>query len=101
MVDKFAEKDYALVVGSYKLVDFALNEIPPGVIDHKEWTDTNGFNNILRINGMGAPRAFSASWLRKHPFPNVSYGEDYAAVLSATRRFLVGRIFSVLYLCRR
>ena len=101
MVDKFAEKDYALVVGSYKLVDFALNEIPPGVIDHKEWTDSNGFNNILRINGMGAPRAFSASWLRKHPFPNVSYGEDYAAVLSATRRFLVGRIFSVLYLCRR
>ena len=101
IVEKFAEKDYALVVGSYRLVDFALNELPPGVIDHKEWTDSNGFNNILRINGMGAPRAFSTSWLRKHPFPNVSYGEDYAAVLAATRRYLVGRIFSVLYLCRR
>lgn len=101
IVDKFAEKDYALVVGSYKLVDFSLNEIPPGVIDHKEWTDANGHNNILRINGMGAPRAFSTTWLRKHPFPNVSYGEDYAAVLQATRRYLVARIFSVLYLCRR
>lgn len=101
IVDKFSERDYALVVGSYKLVDFALNEIPPGVIDHKEWTDDNGGNNILRINGMGAPRAFSTSWLRKHPFPNVSYGEDYAAVLAATRRYLVARVFSVLYLCRR
>lgn len=101
IVDKFSERDYALVVGSYKLVDFALNEIPPGVIDHKEWTDDNGFNNILRINGMGAPRAFSTSWLRKHPFPNVSYGEDYAAVLAATRRYIVARIFNVLYLCRR
>lgn len=101
IVDKFAERDYALVVGSYKLVDFSLSEIPPGIIDHKEWTDQNGQNNILRINGMGAPRAFCTSWLRKHPFPNVSYGEDYAAVLAATRRYLVGRIFSVLYLCRR
>ncbi len=101
IVDKFSEKNYALVVGSYKLVDFALNEIPPGVIDHKEWTDENGANNILRINGMGAPRAFLTSWLRKHPFPNVSYGEDYAAVLMATRRYHIGRIFSVLYLCRR
>lgn len=101
IVDKFSERDYALVVGSYKLVDFDLNEIPPGVIDHKEWTDDNGGNNILRINGMGAPRAFSTSWLRKHPFPNVSYGEDYAAVLAATRRYLVARVFSVLYLCRR
>ena len=101
IVDKFSEKNYALVVGSYKLVDFALNEIPPGVIDHKEWTDDNGANNILRINGMGAPRAFLTSWLRKHPFPNVSYGEDYAAVLMATRHYQVGRIFSVLYLCRR
>lgn len=101
IVDMFAQRDYALVVGSYKLVDFSLNEIPPGVIDHREWTDENGRNNILRINGMGAPRAFSTSWLRKHPFPNVSYGEDYAAVLAATRHYLVGRIFSVLYLCRR
>ncbi len=101
IVDKFTEKNYALVVGSYKLVDFALNEIPPGVIDHKEWTDENGANNILRINGMGAPRAFLTSWLRKHPFPNVSYGEDYAAVLMATRHYHVGRIYSVLYLCRR
>lgn len=101
IVDKFSERDYALVVGSYKLVDFSLNEVPPGVIDHREWTDDNGVNNILRINGMGAPRAFSASWLRKHPFPNVSYGEDYAAVLTATRRYLVARIFNVLYLCRR
>lgn len=101
IVSKFQEKDYALVVGSYKLVDFDLNTIPPGVIDHKEWTDNNGPNNILRINGMGAPRAFSTTWLRHHQFPNVSYGEDYAAVLQATRRYLVARIFTVLYLCRR
>lgn len=101
IVSKFQEKDYALVVGSYKLVDFDLNTIPPGLIDHKEWTPTNGHNNILRINGMGAPRAFSTSWLRHHPFPNVSYGEDYAAVLAATRHNLVARIFEPLYLCRR
>ena len=101
IVDKFAERPYALVVGAYRLVDFNLEEIPPGVIDHREWTDANGANNILRVNGMGAPRAFATDWLRKHPFPNVSYGEDYAAVLAATRRYLVGRVFSVLYLCRR
>lgn len=101
IVDKFSERPYALVVGSYKLVNFALEEIPPGVVDHREWTDTNGANNILRINGMGAPRAFATDWLRKHPMPNVSYGEDYAAVLSATRRYHVGRIFDVVYLCRR
>lgn len=101
IVDKFAERPYALVVGAYRLVDFNLEEIPPGVVDHREWTDANGANNILRVNGMGAPRAFAADWLRKHPFPNVSYGEDYAAVLAATRRYMVGRVFSVLYLCRR
>lgn len=101
VVDKFSERPYALVVGSYKLVDFALEELPPGVVDHREWTDTNGANNILRINGMGAPRAFATDWLRKHPMPNVSYGEDYAAVLAATRRYHVGRIFDVVYLCRR
>ena len=101
MVGKFAEKPYALVVGSYKLVDFNLEDIPPGVIDHREWTDHNGANNILRINGMGAPRAFNTEWLRRHPMPNVSYGEDYAAVLCATRKYLVGRVFDVVYLCRR
>lgn len=101
IVDKFSERPYALVVGSYRLVNFALEEIPPGVVDHREWTDANGANNILRINGMGAPRAFATDWLRKHPMPNVSYGEDYAAVLAATRRYHVGRIFDVLYLCRR
>ncbi len=101
IIDKFHEAHYALVVGSYKLVDFSLNEIPPGIIDHKEWSDDNGANNILRINGMGAPRAFCTNWLRQFPLPNVSYGEDYAAVLRATREFLVGRIFDVLYLCRR
>ncbi|MCI5777992.1 MAG: glycosyltransferase family 2 protein [Bacteroidales bacterium] len=101
MVKKFAEQPYALVVGSYKLVDFNLEDLPPGVIDHREWTDANGANNILRINGMGAPRAFNTEWLRRHPMPNVSYGEDYAAVLRATRQYLVGRVYDVVYLCRR
>lgn len=101
MVDKMGERAYALVVGSYKLVDFNLADIPPGVIDHREWTDHNGSNNILRVNGMGAPRAFDTEWLRRHPMPNVSYGEDYAAILRATRQNLVGRVFDVVYLCRR
>lgn len=101
VVEAFAERPYAMVVGSYKLVDFDLNTLPPGVIDHREWTDENGANNILRINGMGAPRAFATEWLRENPMPDVSYGEDYAAVLAATRKYLVGRIFDVLYLCRR
>lgn len=101
MVDKLSERPYALVVGSYKLVDFNLSDLPPGIIDHREWTDRNGANNILRINGMGAPRAFDTEWLRHHPMPNVSYGEDYATVLRATRQYLVGRIFDVVYLCRR
>lgn len=101
IVDKFTEQPYTLVVGSYELVDFDLRQMPPGVIDHREWTDANGANNILRINGMGAPRAFATEWLRAHPMPNVSYGEDYAAVLEATRTQMVGRIFDVLYRCRR
>ena len=101
MVRKFAEAPYAMVVGSYKLVDFDFNTIPPGVIDHKEWTDANGANNALRVNGLGAPRAFCSDWLRLNPFPNVSYGEDYAAGLAATRDRLLGRLFEPVYLCRR
>ena len=101
IVDKFREYPYAMVIGSYRLVDFKFNTLPPGVIDHKEWTDDNGANNALRINGLGAPRAFNVAWLRSNPFPNVSYGEDYAAGLRATREHRIGRIFEPLYLCRR
>ena len=101
IVDKLRSGNHAMVVGSYKLVDFSLNPIPPGLIDHKEWTDDNGPNNILRVNGLGAPRAFATEWLRANPLPNVSYGEDYAAGLRATRNFKIGRIYKPLYLCRR
>ncbi len=90
-----------MAVGSYRVVDFALDEIPPGVVDHREWTDGNGRNNLLRVNGIGAPRAFSTTLLRQHPFPDVSYGEDYAAALRISRDYRVGRIYEPLYLCRR
>ncbi len=90
-----------MVVGSYKLTDFNLETIPPGVIDHREWTDDNGPNNLLRINGMGAPRAFFTGIARNLRFPNVSYGEDYAMALRITRGYPVKRIYDVLYLCRR
>ncbi|HEY3244753.1 MAG TPA: glycosyltransferase family 2 protein [Phycisphaerae bacterium] len=101
MVAKLREGPYAMVVGSYRLVDFDLHEIPPGVIDHREWSDTNGHNNLLRVNGIGAPRAFDTAVLRQHPMPDVSYGEDYAVALAISRTYPVGRIYEPLYLCRR
>ncbi|HYK63956.1 MAG TPA: glycosyltransferase family A protein [Patescibacteria group bacterium] len=92
---------YAMVVGSYTMVDFSLKEIPPGLIDHREWTRENGRNNALRINGLGAPRAFNTSILRRVGFPNVSYGEDYAVALRISRDYEIGRIYESVYLCRR
>jgi hypothetical protein len=100
-VDLLRRDNYAMVVGSYTIVDFNLNEIPPGLIDHCEWTDKNGHNNALRINGLGAPRAFDTSAMRDIGFLNVSYGEDYAAALRICREHRIGRIFESLYLCRR
>jgi len=90
-----------MVVGSYRLVNFNLEELPPGIIDHREWSEENGCNNLLRVNGIGAPRAFATALLRKFPFPNVSYGEDYAVSLRISRDYKVGRIYEPLYLCRR
>jgi hypothetical protein len=101
MLDMLRQGHYAMVIGSYTLVDFSLKEIPPGLIDHREWTDENGHNNALRINGLGAPRAFNTSLLRKIGFLNVSYGEDYAAALRICREYQIGRIYESLYLCRR
>ncbi|MGN1236047.1 MAG: DUF4922 domain-containing protein, partial [Bacteroidaceae bacterium] len=101
IVDKFYETKAAMVIGSYSLVDFDLNPLPPGLIDHKEWTDENGMNNALRINGLGAPRAFFVPVLRKIGFPNTSYGEDYAVGLAISRQYRIGRIYDSLYLCRR
>lgn len=101
IVERFRTDRCAMVVGTYSLTDFSLNPIPPGVIDHREWTDANGHNNLLRINGMGAPRAFSTAIARRLPMPDVSYGEDYAMALRISREYRTGRIFDVLYLCRR
>lgn len=101
IVDAFAQQNCMAVVGSYRLTDFDLNELPPGVIDHKEWTPENGMNNALRINGLGAPRAFRRDLLLQYPLPNTSYGEDYAAMLRITREYRLGRIYDSLYDCRR
>jgi hypothetical protein len=101
IVDKFKQGNYAMVIGSYRMVNFQLEEIPPGVIDHREWTRENGRNNALRVNGFGAPRGFHTSLLRAHPMPNVSYGEDYAVGLRLSRHYEIGRIFDPIYLCRR
>jgi len=90
-----------MAVGSYRVVDADLRDIPPGVVDHREWSDANGRNNLLRVNGIGAPRAFATTLLRQFPFPNVSYGEDYAVALRISRDFRVGRVYAPLYLCRR
>jgi hypothetical protein len=90
-----------MVIGSYTLVDFTLEEIAPGLIDHREWTGGNGHNNALRVNGLGAPRAFATAVMRETGFPDVSYGEDYAACLRICREYKVGRIYESLYLCRR
>lgn len=101
IVDEFYKEECAMLVGSYRITDFHLNTLPPGLIDHKEWTDDNGRNNALRINGLGAPRAFYTPILRKIGVPNVSYGEDYALGLAFSRTYKIGRIYDELYLCRR
>ena len=101
VVDAFYSQRAAMVIGSYRMCDFDLNTLPPGLIDHREWTDENGPNNALRINGLGAPRAFFTPLLRQVQFPNTSYGEDYALGLIFSRRYRIGRIFDELYLCRR
>ncbi|MDP2970326.1 MAG: glycosyltransferase family 2 protein [Deltaproteobacteria bacterium] len=101
MVNMLRQGNYAMVIGSYTLVDSRLEEIPPVLIDHREWTDENGHNNALRINGLGAPRAFHTRLMRKIGFLNVSYGEDYAAALRICREYRIGRIYESLYLCRR
>lgn len=101
IVDKFYEDKCAMVIGSYQMTNFDLEEIPPGIIDHKEWTDDNGPNNALRINGLGAPRAFYTPVLREIKVPNVCYGEDYAVGLAISRTYKIGRIYDPIYLCRR
>ena len=101
IVAEFEAGPYAMVIASYTMVDFSLKEIPPGLIDHREWTRENGRNNALRINGLGAPRAFDTSVLRQFGFPNVSYGEDYAVALRISRDYEIGRIYDSVYLCRR
>jgi hypothetical protein len=101
IVDMLRQDNYAMVIGSYTLVDSTLKQIPPGLIDHREWTDENGRNNALRINGLGAPRAFNTETMRNIGFLNVSYGEDYAAALRVCREYRIGRIYDSLYLCRR
>ena len=101
IVDAFREQKCAMVVGTYQMTDFQMNPIPPGVIDHREWTEDNGRNNALRINGLGAPRAFWTPLLRTINLPNTSYGEDYALGLRISRDYRIGRIYDVLYCCRR
>lgn len=101
IVDAFYKQKAAMIIGSYRMCDFDLNTLPPGLIDHKEWTEENGCNNALRINGLGAPRAFFTPLVRQIQFPNTSYGEDYALGLAFSRRYRIGRIYDELYLCRR
>lgn len=101
IVDTFRRERCAMVIGTYQMTDFQMNPIPPGIIDHKEWTEDNGRNNALRINGLGAPRAFWTPLLRKINLPNTSYGEDYAVGLRISREYRIGRIYDVLYCCRR
>jgi glycosyltransferase involved in cell wall biosynthesis len=101
IVDAFYAQNCAMVVGTYQMTNFDMEMIPPGIIDHREWTPDNGRNNALRINGLGAPRAFYTPVLREIKVPNTSYGEDYALGLNISRRYQIGRIYDVLYLCRR
>ena len=101
IVNVFREDKCAMVIGSYKLTDFQYRSIPPGIVDHSEWTIENGCNNALRINGLGAPRAFFTPIIREISFPNVSYGEDYAAGLAISRSYKIGRIYDPIYICRR
>ena len=101
IVDAFEQNKCAMVIGSYSLTDFDLNPIPPGLIAHKEWTDKEGPNNAVRINGLGAPRAFFTPVLVEIPIPNASYGEDYAVGLQMSKKYKIGRIYDSLYCCRR
>lgn len=101
IVDKFHLEKWGMIIGSYRITDFNLNELPPGIISHNEWTPENGRNNALRINGFGAPRAFYTPLIRKIKFPNVSYGEDYAVCLAISRNYQIGRIYEPVYICRR
>lgn len=101
IIDTFHSEQCAMVIGSYRMTNFNLETLPPGIIDHREWTDENGHNNALRINGLGAPRAFFTPLLREIGVPNVSYGEDYALGLAFSRQYRIGRIYDVVYLCRR
>jgi len=101
IVDTLRKENYAMVIGSYTIVNKHLKKIPPGLIAHKEWTQANGHNNALRIHGLGAPRAFNTAVIRKIGFPNVSYGEDYAVALRIAREYKIGRIYESIYLCRR
>src|SRR5262249_23520185 len=101
IIAEFDSGNYAMVIGSYTIVDFELNELPPGLIDHREWTRDNGRNNALRINGLGAPRAFDVTILRQIGLPNTSYGEDYAVALRVSREYEIGRIYDSLYFARR
>jgi glycosyltransferase, group 2 family len=101
IVEVFYKEQCAMVVGSYLMTDFHMQPIPPGLIDHKEWTPDNGRNNALRINGLGAPRAFFTPLLRQLHVPNTSYGEDYAVGLAISRTYRIGRIYEPIYICRR
>lgn len=101
IINVFKEEKCAMVIGSYKITDFNLAEMPPGLIDHREWTRTNGRNNALRINGLGAPRAFYTPVIREIKFPDVSYGEDYSVALAVSRKYEICRIYEPLYFCRR
>ena len=101
IIDLFRSEGCGMVVGAYEMTDFDLNPLPPGIIDHREWTEENGRNNALRVNGLGAPRAFFVPLLRTIVFPNVSYGEDYAVGLRICREYRIGRIYEPLYCCRR
>ena len=101
IVEAFRQQKCAMVIGTYQMTDFDMNPIPPGIIDHREWTEENGRNNALRINGLGAPRAFWTPLLRTINLPDTSYGEDYALGLRISREYRIGRIYDVLYCCRR
>jgi hypothetical protein len=101
IVDTFYQEKCGMVIGSYVMTDFNMQVIPPGIIDHREWSDENGCNNALRINGLGAPRAFYTPLLRQIKVPNTNYGEDYALGLRFSREYRIGRIYDVIYLCRR
>ena len=100
-VDAFYAQNCAMVVGTYRMTNFQMETLPPGIIDHREWTPENGRNNALRINGLGAPRGFYVPMLRTINFPTTKYGEDYAVGLRVSREYQIGRIYDVVYNCRR